>query len=323
MTRKSDLDELAAAEGFVQVVRAQSFSRAAKALGKSASTLSRAVMDLEAQLGAQLLARTTRRLSLTEAGSVYLAHAEGLLAARRAAHDAVAELTGGMPRGHLRVSMPVAVGERLLAPHLPWFRRQYPDLRLELDLSDRNVPLVQGGFDLAIRVGRIADSSLKAQVVGRVPIMLVAAPSYLAEHGAPKRPRDLAAHHCISVGPLAGPAEWPFYKRNKIERVLVEGVVHTTNPPLAAQLTVAGMGITRMISWVVLPELERGELVEVMPDWSCDDVTERQGGQRGIPVYVLYAQGAGTAPPLKSRVFVDMVKDIVAREVMPAVRRRT
>ncbi len=149
--RKSEIDELAAAEGFIQVVRAQSFTRAAKALGKNTSSLSRAVAELEAMLGAQLLARTTRRLHLTEAGALYLAHAEALLAARRAAHDAITELTGGIPRGHLRVSMPVSVGERLLAPHLPEFKRRYPELRLEIDLSDRNVALVQGGYDLAGR----------------------------------------------------------------------------------------------------------------------------------------------------------------------------
>src|SRR4051794_6854174 len=114
---RSDLDELAAAEAFLQVIEANGFSRAAKALGKSTSTLSRTVAQLERQLGAQLLARTTRRFHLTEAGALYVAHAKGLLAARQAAHDAIEELTGGVPRGHLRVSMPVSVGERLLGPH--------------------------------------------------------------------------------------------------------------------------------------------------------------------------------------------------------------
>src|SRR5262249_58769893 len=109
---------------------------------------------------------------------------EQVLGAGRAARDAVAELTGGLARGHLRVTMPVAVGERLLAPWLPELRRRHPELRLELDLSDRDVPLVSGGFDLAIRVGRQHDSSLRAQLLRQVPVLLVARPRYLARRGS-------------------------------------------------------------------------------------------------------------------------------------------
>src|SRR6185369_15331293 len=108
--------------------------------------------------------------------------------------------------------MPVSVGERLLAPHLPELRRRYPELRLELDLSDRNVPLVQGGFDLAIRVGRLADSSLRAQLIAKVPVRLVASPAYLASRGQPRRPVEIRDHDCITLGPMAGPVEWPFYR---------------------------------------------------------------------------------------------------------------
>lgn len=314
MTRKNDLDELAAADAFLHVVRARSFTRAAKALGKSASTVSRAVADLEARLGAQLLARTTRRLHLTEAGTLYATHAERLLAMRRAAHDAVTELVGGIPRGHLRVSMPVSVGERLVGPHLPEFRRRYPELRLELDLSDRNVPLVAGGFDLAIRAGRLQDSSLRAQLIRRVPVRLVASPAYLREHGAPERPRDLASHPCITIGSLPGPSEWAFYRDGEVETVEIAGIVHTTSPPLACQIAVAGQGLVRVSEWVIQEELRRGELVEVMTAWSCDPPG---AASAGMPVYVLYAQSAEVEPPLKSRVFVAMFKEIVAEEVLP------
>lgn len=316
--RKSEIDELAAAEGFIQVVRAQSFTRAAKALGKNTSSVSRSVAELEALLGAQLLARTTRRLHLTEAGALYLTHAEALLAARRAAHDAVTELTGGIPRGHLRVSMPVSVGERLLAPHLPEFQRRHPELRLEIDLSDRNVALVQGGYDLAVRVGRLADSSLRAQLMGRVPVRLVASPGYLAAHGAPARPKDLGAHACIAIGPLAGEVEWPFYRKRKVERVAVGGVVHTTSPSLGARLACDGLGLMRVVEWVVEEELADGRLVEVMTDWSCNAPDDG-----GVPIWVLYAQTAGTEPPLKSRVFVEMMKAVVTREVAPRAGKRT
>lgn len=315
---RSGFDELAAAEVFLQVVKVNSFTRASRVLGKSTSSLSRIVAELERQLGTQLLARTTRRLHLTEAGALYGVHAEGLIAAQRAAHDAIAELTGGVPRGHLRISMPVSVGERLLGPYLPAFRRRYPELRLEVDLSDRNVPLVQGGFDLAIRVGRLADSSLRAQLLGKVESRLVASPAYVAAHGQPTRPAELRDHACITLGAVAGSVEWPFYRRGRrgaAERLELDGVVHTTSPILAAQLAVSGLGVARIIEWVIRDELRRGDLVEVMTDWSCDAPPEG-----GIPVYVLYAQTAAATPPLKSRAFVELVKQVIATEVLPGDR---
>jgi DNA-binding transcriptional LysR family regulator len=313
--RRAGFDELACAEAFLKVVQASGFTRAARALGKSTSTLSRMVAELERQLGAQLLTRTTRRLHLTEAGTLYAGHAQGLLAARQAAHDAVEELAGGTPRGHLRVTMPVAIGERVLAPHTPELLRRYPDLRLELDLSDRVVPLLQGGYDLAIRVGRLADSSLRAQLLGTVAMRLVASPRYLAARGAPRQPEDIAKHACVVLGPLAGTQEWSFQRRGRVRRVAVDGVVHTTSPTLAAQLATAGVGLLRVVEWLIVDELRRGALVEVMPEWRCADPT-----LGGMPVYVVYAQTASVTPPLKSRVFVDMVKELIARDTTGALR---
>lgn len=303
-------DELAAAEIFLQVVAAKGFTTAAKVLGKSTSALSRAVAELERQLGAQLLTRTTRRVGVTEAGKLYATHAERLLAARRAARDAVAELTGGVPRGRLRVSMPVAIGERLVGPWLPELRRRHPELDLELDLSDRNVPLVQGGFDLAIRVGHQHDSSLRAQLLGKVPVVLVATKRYLARAGAPQLPRDLHDHACITVAQMPGPVEWSFYHRkakNRSERVEVIGAVHTTSALLGAQLCAADQGILRVNAWSIR-DFQR-ELVEVLPAWSCTRLVDG-----GLPIYVVYAQTAGVEPPLKSRVFVALVREILAAE---------
>ncbi|MBX3220641.1 MAG: LysR family transcriptional regulator [Labilithrix sp.] len=309
------MNELEAAQVFLQVVKSGGFTGAARAFGRSASTLSRVVAALEAHLGSQLIARTTRSLHVTEAGVVYQAHAEQLVATSRAAHDALAELRGGVPRGTLRVSMPVSVGERLLAPHLPRFRDAHPELRLEIDLSDRNVSLAQGGFDLAIRVGRPPDSSLRALLLGRIPILLVASPKYLRKRGSPTRPRDLAAHDCIAVGPPSRFLDWTFYRGRRREQVGVEGVVQTSSPTLGVQLAATGMGLVRTTEWLVRDELRRGTLAHVMPSWSCD---HPQRG--GVPVYVMYAQAGGALPPGKSRVFVAMVKDIMATEVVPRER---
>jgi DNA-binding transcriptional LysR family regulator len=310
------MNELDSARVFLQVVKSNGFTGAARTLGRSASTLSRLVAGLEAHLGTQLLARTTRSLHLTEAGALYQAHAERLVAASRAAHDALAELRGETPRGQLRVSMPVSVGERLLAPHLPRFRRKYPELRLSIELSDRNVSLVQGGYDLAIRVGRAHDSSLRALLLGRIPILLVASPQYLRDRGTPTKPRDLHDHDCIAVGPSAGALDWTFHRGRRREQVTLDGIVQTTSPTLAVQLAATGYGLVRTTEWLVRDELRRGTLVEVMRPWSCDH--PKHGG---VPVYVMYAQSGSTTPPRKSRVFVDMVKEIMAAEVTP--RRRS
>ncbi|HEX8114941.1 MAG TPA: substrate binding domain-containing protein [Kofleriaceae bacterium] len=196
----------------------------------------------------------------------------------------------------------------------PELRRRYPELRLEIDLSDRNVPLVQGGFDLAIRVGRLSDSSLRAQLLGRVPVRLVASPSYVAAHGEPARPLALRDHACLTIAQVIGPVEWSFYHhrtRTRSERLEIEGVVHTTSPLLAAQLACAGQGILRVNEWVIRDQLARGELVEILRDWSCYRLA-----QGGAPVYVVYAQTASAAPPLKSRVFVQLLKEILAAEVL-------
>lgn len=327
---RSGFDELTAAEVFLQVVSARGFTNAARALGKSTSALSRIVAELERQLGAQLIARTTRRMSVTEAGAVYASHAEGLLAAQRAGRDAITELTGGVPRGHLRVSVPVAVGDRLLAEHLPAFRRRFPELRLEIELSDRNTLLVQGGFDLAIRVGRLADSSLRALLLATVPVRLVASPAYLAARGEPRHPAELRQHDCITVGGAAGPVEWTFHRRDKraretkmskadtsIERVELDGVVHTTSAPFAARLATLGLGVVRALEWVIREPLGSGQLVEVMRDWACD-----LPGEGGVPIYAVFAQTAGATPPLKSRVFVEMMKEVVAKEGLQIKRSR-
>lgn len=306
------MNELDGARVFLQVVKSGGFTGAARTLGRSASALSRVVAALETHLGVQLIARTTRSLHLTEAGALYQAHAEHFVSSSRAAHDALAELRGGVPRGQLRVSMPVSVGERLLTPYLPKFRREHPELRLAIELSDRNVSLAQGGFDLAIRVGRPPDSSLRALLLGRISILLVASPSYLRAHGTPKRPRDLAHHDAIAVSPHLGPVDWTFYRGGKTERVSVEGVVQTTSPTFAVQLATAAMGVARTTEWLVRDELRRGTLVEVMPSWSSN---HPQRG--GIPVYVMYAEAGTAAPPRKSRVFVEMVKTIMAKEFTP------
>lgn len=294
------MNEVDAAKVFLHVVRANGFTGAARTLGRSASTLSRVIAALEKHVGSQLIARTTRSLRLTEAGTIYMHHAEQLVSASRAAHDALAEYRGGVPRGHLRVSMPVSVGERLLATHLPRFHAQHPELRLSIDLSDRHVNLTQAGFDLAIRVGPPKDTSLRALLLGRIPGLIAASPAYLATQGVPKKPTDLAKHRAIVVGT----SEWTLSRGAKRVVLSMPSMIQSSSPTLAIQLAEAGVGLVRTAAWLVREELRRGSLVPVLTAWSTG----------ALPIYVMYAQPGGATPPRKSRLFVEMLKEVMASE---------
>lgn len=302
--KRNDINELHAADIFCRIVRSGSFANAARSLGVNPSSLTRTLRDLESVLGAQLLSRTTRRMNLTEAGTLYLQHAESMLAASRDAREAIATISGGIPRGHLRVSMPVMVGERLLGPNLHRFHEQYPELHLEMDLSDRTMPLVQGGFDLGLRIGRLKDSSLRARHLTTVQRVLVASPVYLEKHGHPANPSDLAQHACITLGQLAGGVHWKFWKNRHLETYTTQGWLHCTSPALALTLALKAQGILRLPTWVALEGLRENKLAIVLPDWTCNDP---QNGGPGL--YAIYTQGAGNVIPLKSRVFVDFVSD--------------
>lgn len=309
---RNDFNELQAAAIFVQVLAAGSFTAAARASGKSPSTLTRAVAELERHVGASLLTRTTRRLHLTEAGALYRQHAEVMLAARQQAHEAVTALSGGVPRGHLRISLPVVVGERLLGPHLSRFHRQYPELHLQLDLADRVVALVPGGFDLSLRVGRLADSTLRAQRIADVEQVLVASPGLLARTGTPSTPAELAALPLIVQRQLAGPVQWSLYRGEEVVRLPVDGWLGTSSTTLALSQAEAGNGVARMSEWVAREALRDGRLVRLLPDWSCHDPREE-----GVGLHAVYAQGAGMEIPLKSRVFVEFVKQVMREERGP------
>lgn len=306
---RNDFNELQAAAVFLQVVEAGSFANAARAIGKNPSSLTRSVAELERHLGGQVLTRTTRHLELTEIGTVYRQYAQAMLAARAQAHEAVTTLSGGVPRGHLRVSMPVVVGERLIGPQLSRFRERYPELHLTLDLADRTVSLVQSGFDLALRVGRLADSSLRSQRIADVEQVMVGSPQLFDKLGRPQTPADLLNYPLIVQRQLAGPVQWSLYKGEEVVRMTVEGWLATTNTKLAEWQAIAGHGLVRISAWVVQDALDNGQLERVLPDWSCHDPREE-----GVGLHAVYAQGAGMHIPLKSRVFVDFVKEIMKEQ---------
>src|SRR5579859_6598108 len=250
---------------FVRVARTRSFSAAGRELGLSQPSASRLVATLEREVGAALLTRTTRAVTLTEAGAEYLARVESILAALDEA-DHLARGTGEL-RGALRVAASLPFALREIIPRLDRFLSRHPDLRIELVLSDQRQDLVADAVDVAIRIGYLPGAAAVARRIGVSHRLLVASPTYLRKAGSPKSPADLAAHALI-VGPAsAGPEGWAFRKDGKATSVRVVGRVTVTAIEVATAAAVAGLGIVSMGHLACRAELESGALVRVLPDW--------------------------------------------------------
>jgi DNA-binding transcriptional LysR family regulator len=258
-------DRLFALRLFVRVARTRSFSAAGRELGLSQPSASRLVSSLEQEVGAALLTRTTRAVTLTEAGADYLARVESILAALEEA-DHFARGTGEL-RGVLRVAASTTFAVRELVPRLPPFLARHPALRIELLLNDQRQDLVAEAVDVAVRIGVLTDSTAVAKRIGVSHRMLAAAPAYLSREGTPRAPADLAAHAVI-VGPAsAGPDGWAFRKDGKATSIRVTGRVTVTGTEGATAAAVAGLGIVSTGHLSCRAELESGALVRVLPDW--------------------------------------------------------
>ena len=251
---------------FAQVVRAGSFVRAARKLGMPKSTVSRKVVDLEARLGARLLERTTRSLRLTDTGRAYFAHAERILVELEEADAAVTQLQAA-PRGPLRVSAPLnfaqlgPIGERFLA--------RYPEVQLEIACTDRIVDLIAEGFDLALRVGRLADSTLIARPLAMMRNVLVASPSVLDQFGAPSTPEQLASWPCIAFGGAAERASWELLGaggRTATVRITPRFIVNDFD--VLSSAAISGLGVALLPVQRCVEDLRVGRLCRVLPDWS-------------------------------------------------------
>lgn len=281
---------------FAAVAEAEGFSAAARRLGVSKSQASAAVARLEARLGLRLLHRTTRRLSLTEAGQAALPHAQQAALAARDAEEAATSLRAA-PRGVLRVNAPMSFGLLHVVPALGAFARRYPEIRVDLVLDDRRLDLVEGGFDLAVRIGDLADSSLVATPVGRNRNVLVASAAYLRQAGPPREPADLAGHAALvyTLSPTA--REWALSRAQRREVVRVTGPLQANSSLALREAALQGLGIARMPWFVVGEDIEAGRLVRLFPDWELP----------GQGIHVLAASRAH-APP-KVRVFTEFMRE--------------
>ena len=266
MPRLPDLEAMAI---FATVADMRGITAAATHLGLSAPTVSKALSRLEQRIGTPLFQRTSRRLTLTEAGRDLAGRAQRMLAEAEAAETALIEQSA-TPRGLIRLAVPMSFGVREVAPLLPDFLMRYPDVSLDLHLSDAVVDLVAEGFDAALRIGTLPDSSLRARRLADVPRVVVAAPSYLRRHGMPRHPSDLANHACI--GYAYGPARdvWHFVHTNGEEAsVRTAGPLRVNNGEAALSAVAAGVGIFSAPEFLVRDLLARGEAEPLLPEWEA------------------------------------------------------
>ncbi len=267
-----NLPDLEALALFAKVAEAGAFARAARDLGVSKATLSKAVTRLETRLGTRLFHRTSRQLSLTEAGRGVLAGARDMLAAGEAA-EAQAMDAAAAPRGQVRLAGPMSFGLAYIAPALPDFLAMYPDVTVDLHLSDATVDLIGGGFDVALRIGALADSSLIARRMCDVPRYVVAAPAYLERHGAPAHPRELSGHDCLTYSYLATPEIWRFTGPGGEEVAARPGMrMRANNADALMPATIAGLGLALQPDFVVWHHLRDGRLKAVLEDWTAPPI---------------------------------------------------
>jgi DNA-binding transcriptional LysR family regulator len=261
------MDRLLAIEAFAKVVELGSFSRAADRLILSTSAVSRHVSDLETHLDVRLLNRTTRRLSLTEAGQSFYEHCVQLLADLDDAEASV-RTAATSPKGTLRLTCGVSFGIRYLAPVLADYAAEHPDVVFDLDVSDRAVDLVEEGFDLAVRIGTLGQQvSLVARRLGWTQVVCCAAPAYLARHAAAlEKPADLAAHECLCYTNVGLPNVWRFSDaQGQVEDVRIASRHRANNGQVLASLAVQGLGIVYAPDFIVAHEIRAGHLVPLLP----------------------------------------------------------
>lgn len=288
------LESLTAMVGFARVVDEGSFSRAAERLGVSKSTISKQVARLEDRLGTRLLNRSTRRLALTEAGTRLYERCQRIIAEAEAA-EAEAGSLQTEPSGLLRVSTGVSFGQLHLARCLPALLERHPGLSVELVLNDRVVDLVEEGYDVALRIGDLADSALIARRLSPVRRVLAAAPSYLARRGTPALPRDLAAqgHDCLGYSYSAGGCEWVLHGPDGAHRHRFKPRVLANNGDSLAAMAAAGLGIVQMPTFILDRGLRSGALAVVLPEFEPPPIS----------LYAVYPPGRPLAA--KVRAFID------------------
>lgn len=280
---------------FVETVDAQSFTAAADRLGLSKQFVSKRIAALEKRLGARLLVRSTRQLRVTDLGLAYHERAQRILEEVDAAEQLITSQTAA-PRGLLRLSAPMTFATLHLGPVIPAFMQRHPEVVVELELNDRTVDLIGEGYDMAVRIGTLADSSLIARRIAAVQLITCASPDYLRRHGTPSAPGELVSHACLTYG-RARRGEWTFRVEGRVRKVSVSGPMRANNGEMLRDAAVAGLGIVSLPDFIVAAALADRRLVPVLGKFRPE----------GINVYVVYPQHRQSS--LLVRAFSDFLAE--------------
>lgn len=293
------MESVVGMEIFVAVVRAGSFSAAARVAGLTPSAVSKQISRLEARLGARLFDRTTRRLSLTEVGAAFNERCRRILTEVEEAERAVADAHAG-PRGTLRLNLPVVFGRLHVVPLLSEFLGRFPEVRVDITFNDRFVDLLEEGVDLALRIGELADSSLIARRLAPNRRVVCGAPAYFERHGVPERPAELARHNCLVYTYRASRYDWQFIRADEgpgeeREVVRVSGNLESNNAEAIHAVLLEGVGLGLLPLWLVGGDLSTGRLLRALPAYHEPDNA----------IYVVYPPGRHLSP--KVRCFIDFL----------------
>ncbi|MES2993789.1 MAG: LysR family transcriptional regulator [Pseudomonadota bacterium] len=261
------MDRITGVQLFARIVETGSFSKASVDLGVTQPTATKHVAAVEARLGARLLNRNTRGVSATEIGALYYEKCKTIQRELEEA-DNLAALLQSRVGGQLRISTSVAFGRRVLTPLVLAFMREHPEITIDLSFDDRYVNLVEQGVDVAIRMGRLADSSLGARYLAQNPWVLVAAPAYLAAHAAPKSPDEVAQHPCLIYSTVQGDERWHFTGGGREHSVPVRGPLRTNNLSVLLEAARDGMGLAILPWYVAHGAVQRGEVVPLLTDYA-------------------------------------------------------
>lgn len=302
---KKPLDRLHLITVFVAVVDAQGFAGAARKLGVSPPSVTRAINELEASLGVRLLTRSTRVVRVTEAGVRYADDCRRILAELAEADESVTGLHGA-PRGRLTLTAPALFGARVVTPVVTEYLQRYPEVSASCWFIDRVVNMMEEGVDVAVRIGELPDSSMQAIRVGQVRRLICASPAYLAQHGTPHAPQDLAGHSIVAASSIASAAEWRLVRGSETQVVKPQARLTVTTNDAAVTAAVGGFGLTRRLSYQVADELRDGRLQTVLDDWEAPP----------WPVHVVHREGRHASR--KARAFIDLAVERL--RVHPALR---
>lgn len=288
------MDRFRSLEIFAKTAERLNFAAAARDLKLTRAMVSKHVADLEERLGVRLFQRTTRRVSLTEAGRALAARASTVIDALNETEDEVRELHTVL-RGKLRVNAPVTFGTLHLGPLVARFLSDNPGVELDLTLNDRTVDLIDEGYDLVIRVGTPQDSTLIMRRLATAHLIVVGSPAYLRRNGLPKKPSDLKKHNCLGYSYWSLRDEWPMTANGHTERVRVKGALSANNGDILRAAALEGLGLILQPTFSIANDVKAGRLVHVLPSYCARELT----------IQALYAPGA--APNAKLRAFIDLL----------------